>query len=530
MDLDTDRNYRAIRSRDPRFDGRFFSAVRTTGIYCRPICPATTPKRENVSFYPCAAAAEEAGFRPCRRCHPEASPGTPAWIGTSATVSRALRMISRGDLDTGSVHTLADKLGIGERHLRRLFTRHLGASPRRIAVTRRIHFGFRLIRETELPMSRVAMSAGFPSIRQFNHAIRDSFRSSPTRLRRKSVAGTRRDAGDLLLLRLSYRPPYRWGAIRDFLAARAIPGVEIFKGDSYCRVVRTEAGTGVIRVRQGEDGHHLLLEVPSLFSADLIRMVERVRRLFDLAADPLPIVSRLRTDPILAERIRGRPGIRVPGAWDGFELAVRAILGQQVTVRGATTLSGRLVRRFGKPLHASNESGLTHSFPDPETLARADCTVAGIPRARAEAIRGLAREISRKTLVLENFSGLEEAVDRLTETPGIGKWTAHYIAMRVLGEPDAFPSGDLGLRRALSRNGSLISERQVIRRAEPWRPWRAYAAMYLWLPPIPGKIQRRKKDVAGNRRDHLTGRKSRPGVPAKRTRRPRVRRPLEGGS
>jgi AraC family transcriptional regulator of adaptative response / DNA-3-methyladenine glycosylase II len=478
--LDRDTCYRALVSRDARFDGRFFVGVRTTGVYCRPICPARTPKPENITFYPCAAAAEEAGFRACLRCRPEVSPGTPAWLGTSATVSRALRLIAEGAVSEEGIGKLAERLGIGERQLRRLFDRHLGASPMAVLRTERLHLALRLIRQTGMPMTRVAENAGFASVRRFNAAIKEASGRSPTELRHGRRAARLARDGSSLVLRLAYRPPFDWGLMVDYLRARAIPGVERVDGESYRRAVRHDGGASSITVRPSEGERLLLVEVPAELANGAASAIRNVRRLFDVGAVPGEIAAHLRRDPLLRRSVERHPGMRVPGAWDGFELAIRAILGQQVTVRGATTLTGRLVEKFGEPLAGDIPAGLTHLFPSPETLSDADIASIGVPRARADTIRALARAVC-DGLRLEPGADLESVVGGLKEVAGIGDWTAHYVAMRALGEPDAFPEDDLGLRRALAGGGAPVSRLELRRRAEAWRPWRAYAAMHLWI-------------------------------------------------
>jgi AraC family transcriptional regulator of adaptative response / DNA-3-methyladenine glycosylase II len=370
-----DRCYRALASRDPRFDGRFFVGVRTTGVYCRPICPARTPLRRNVSFFTCAAAAEEAGFRPCRRCRPETAPGTPAWVGSSTTVTRALRLIAAGGLDAEGVDGLAEQLGVGARQVRRLFAEHLGASPLAVARTRRVHFARRLIDETELPMSQVALASGFASIRQFNHSIRSCFGRSPSSLRGGSRATPSRGGSEELTLRVAYRAPFDWGALLDFLALRAIPGVERVEAGVYERSILLGGEPTRLRISAPGDGAPLVVRLRAAGDAALLPVVDRVRHLFDLCADPHRIATDLGRDRVLARCIARLPGLRVPGAWDGYELAVRAILGQQVTVRGASTLAGRLVERF----------------PDASLSSPRD---AGGGRRRGDRAAGCAREIA----------------------------------------------------------------------------------------------------------------------------------------
>ncbi|MEE8580809.1 MAG: AlkA N-terminal domain-containing protein [Myxococcota bacterium] len=483
MNLDAERCYRALASRDARFDGRFFTGVLTTGIYCRPICPAPTPKRKNVRFFACAAAAADAGLRPCLRCRPEASPGTPAWLGTSASVSRALRLIDEGALDQAGIGELANRLGMGERHLRRLFDTHLGASPLAVAQTRRVHFAKKLLDETDLPMTEVAFGAGFSSVRRFNAAIRSTYGRSPSELRaRARVQG--RSSGATLELRLSFRPPFDWNSLTAFLAVRAIPGVEAVGPEAYRRTIRIDGEAAILEVHHLEQEGCLRLRVPAAAARSLVTIAERVRCLFDLGADPNQVTAHLGCDPGLRRRLRRRPGLRVPGAWDGFELAVRAILGQQVSVARATSLSGELVRHYGEPL-SDPDDGLVALFPTAAVLAEADIAGLGLmPGARAESIRALAAAVRDGTLNLDAPLELESAVAQLMALPGIGPWTAGYIAMRALREPDAFPSGDLGLRRAAAAAGSLpLPPRELEERAEAWRPWRAYAAMALWSDP-----------------------------------------------
>jgi AraC family transcriptional regulator of adaptative response / DNA-3-methyladenine glycosylase II len=463
---------RARLSRDARFDGKFFIAVLSTGIYCRPICPVRTLKESSVRYYPSAAAAAEAGFRPCLRCRPECSPGTPAWLGTPSTVSRALRLISESGLEEAGVEGLAEHLGVGSRHLRRLFMRHLGATPSAVAQTRRLQFAKKLIDETSLPMSQVALAAGFGCVRRFNAGIHKVYHRTPTQIRHL-VRQTTVQPEDQYLFCLRFRPPYNWESMLAFLAPRATPGVEQVDNSIYRRSISLNANHGYFEVSLDEGKDALAVRVHFTDPRSLFFITERIRAMFDLNADWSAIVRSLRIDPELAVRLKAQPGLRVPGCWNGFELTVRAILGQQITVRGATALAERMVKLFGQPF--STDIGLTHLFPTPEVLADAKVSSVGVPTARAETIRALARAVRDGQISFEGIVDTDAFLSRLREIPGIGKWTAQYVAMRALGEPDAFPSGDLGLRRALA----LGSPRALEQRAEAWRPWRAYAVMYL---------------------------------------------------
>jgi AraC family transcriptional regulator of adaptative response / DNA-3-methyladenine glycosylase II len=484
-EMDREACLRAIRTRDARFDGRLFTAVRTTGIYCRPICPARTPKPESVIFYPSAAAAQEAGFRPCLRCRPETSPDLAAWQGTSNTVTRALGMIERGAMDAANVETLADRLGVGARQLRRLFRQHLGASPVAVAQTRRVLLAKQLIHETTLPMAEVAMAAGFGSVRRFNETFQSLFDRPPAALRRGRTALEGLGEREGITLKLAYRPPYDWAGIISFLTARAIPGVESVAPQRYARVIASGETAGTLIVKPGK-GNWVTATIRTSDLRQLPGAVARVRRLFDLAADPVAIGRNLAEDPALAARVAARPGLRVPGAWDGFELAIRAILGQQITVSAATALAGKLVAAYGTPLGINTaEAGLTHVFPRPERIASTDPAtlsgVLGMPRARGAAICSLAGALMADPGMFGPARGLDDAVARLRSLPGIGEWTAQYIAMRELREPDAFPASDIGLLRALAGpDGTRPTPAELLRRAERWRPWRAYAALHLW--------------------------------------------------
>jgi AraC family transcriptional regulator, regulatory protein of adaptative response / DNA-3-methyladenine glycosylase II len=469
--------WQALYSRDQRFDGRFFIGAATTKIYCRPICPVPFARPNSLVWFASAAAAEGAGYRPCGRCRPEASPGTPAWLGTSAIVSRALRLISEGALDENSVEDLAGRVGVGARQLRRLFVEHLGATPVKIAITHRVLFARNLIEETDLPITKIALSAGFSSIRQFNHEVRAICGQSPTELRRaRGEFPASSQSG--LVIRLACRPPFDWPAIVDFLKPRAIPGVELVEDGFYRRTIRVGGSTGTIEVRPGKTEPALAVRIELPGCQFLMKVVERVRRIFDLGADPLRIVEDLSRDRRLRPLLDRRPGLRVPGVWDGFELAVLTILGEQLSVRSSTKSVGRLVQHFGQPFPTSSQ-GLTHLFPRPKDLAAADLSRAGIRGARAAALHALARAVCGGKLTFTASMTLEQAILRISSIPGIGESAAHYIAMRALGEPDALPCADPGLRSGLGIGGNPASPQEVLRIAEGWRPWRAYAAMHV---------------------------------------------------
>ena len=462
--LSLDTYQRARSTRDARFDGKFFIGVVTTGIYCRPICPAQAPKEQNVRYFPTAAAASEAGLRPCLRCRPETSPGTPAWMGTSTTVSRALRLIGECALDDGGVEELSERLGLSSRQLRRLFQQHLGASPVTVAQTRRVHFAKRLMDETGLPLTEIALASGFRSIRQFNDVFRTLYGRPPRDFRKKAAPS----AAGAYTFRLSYRPPYAWDAVLRFLALRAIPGVERVRDGEYWRTFVLDAKDGQLSVNAAKDDAVILrVEYPE--PSQLFRIVERARRIFDLGADPQMIAAQLGTDRAMRPLLKGLPGLRVPGAWDGFELAVRAILGQQVSVAAATTMSGRIARSFGEPFNPQSGDD-ARLFPVAAVLAQADLTTIGLTKQRAATIQELAVRVASGEIRFDaEVEGLRRA---LLSVRGIGPWTVEYVAMRALGEPDAFPDTDLALRKAVPH---ALQERSAA-----WRPWRAYAAMYLW--------------------------------------------------
>jgi AraC family transcriptional regulator, regulatory protein of adaptative response / DNA-3-methyladenine glycosylase II len=477
MDLDHDACYRAICARDPRFDGRFFTGVKTTGVYCRPICPARTPRRENVVFFAAAAAAQEAGFRPCLRCRPETAPDLGAWRGTSSTVSRALALIELGALDEAPVERLAERLGVGARHLRRLFAHNLGASPVAVAQTRRVLLAKQLIHETSLPMTEVALASGFGSLRRFNETFLALYDRPPTALRRASRGDKPAEGETTLLLR--YKPPYDWPAMLAFFRPRLIAGVECIENDVYRRAIALQGEHGTVSVEPSEgDALRARVRFPKLSA--LPNIIARLRRVFDLAADPQAVAFDLSKDATLAPLVAERPGLRLPGAWDGFEMAARAILGQQVTVAGAARLAARLTQEFGESLRCADPT-LTHVFPEPAALVEADLSGLGLTRARAQSLKKLAAAVAVDPHIFSMARSQEDVRARLRALPGIGDWTAQYLAMRLLREPDAFPAADIGLRRALADpHGVRPSPNKLLARAENWRPWRAYAAQYLW--------------------------------------------------
>jgi AraC family transcriptional regulator, regulatory protein of adaptative response / DNA-3-methyladenine glycosylase II len=483
-DLDHDACYRALLTRDARFDGVFYTGVVSTGIYCRPICPATPPKPENCVFLPSAAAAHRMGLRPCLRCRPELTPGIAGWRGTASTVSRALHLISEGALNDTGVDGLAERLGVSARHLRRLFDRHVGASPIAVAQAHRILFAKKLLGESSLNMAEIAVAAGFGSVRRFNAAMQQTYGRPPGELRR----GLRPEGNDAagVTLKLPFSPPYDWPAMLDFLRLRAIPRVEAVDDQRYRRSFSLNGSQGVLEVRHPPQTHHLLATIHGGSVSALGGVVARLRRLFDLDADMAAIDAHLASDPLFAARVAQRPGLRVPGAWNGFELAVRAILGQQISVAAATTLAGRLATALGEAI-ATRPPGAPQDvhtlFPAPSALAAADLTGMGLTRSRAETLRKLGRAMTEDAQLLHPFDTLEETIAKLVGLPGIGPWTAQYIAMRALREPDAFPASDLSLLRALETSAGRPKPAQLLTRAEAWRPWRAYAALRLWLQP-----------------------------------------------
>jgi AraC family transcriptional regulator, regulatory protein of adaptative response / DNA-3-methyladenine glycosylase II len=465
---------RARRSRDPRFDGKFFVAVLSTGIYCRSTCPVRLSTA--IRYYATAAAAAEAGFRPCLRCRPEAAPGSPAWAGTSAVVRRALRLIQDGALDTGSVEELAAHVGLGVRHLSRLMLGQVGASPLAIAQTRRLHFAKQLLNDTDIPMTEIALAAGFRSVRRFNEAVKAAYKRSPSEIRRRPRTRSG-DASEEITLQLSYRPPYDWSHMLTFLARRAIPSLERVDAQSYARTVRTSTGHARIEIRPCQKEHAVEMRVRGAAPADLFELTSAARRVFDLSADPHQIASAFGDDSILSTLVAQRPGLRIPGVFDPFECAVRAILSQQVSIDVGRDFTARLVARAGQSIDPAAD-GLTRLFPTPEIIADLDLGNVGLSTARIAAIRALARAMCDGAIRFN--ASAEDIIRALTQLPGVGAWTAQYVALHGLGDPDAFLATDLVLRRAVAIRATPSTARALKERAEPWRPWRGYAVMHLW--------------------------------------------------
>ena len=478
---DFERCYRIVQSRDARFDGWFFIGVTSTGIYCRPSCPAMTPKRANVRFFPTGAAAQLSGFRACKRCRPDATPGSPEWDTRADVVARAMRLIADGLVDREGVVGLAGRLGYSTRHLNRQLVEQVGAGPLALARAQRARTARLLIETTDLPFSHVAFAVGFASIRQFNDTVREVFAVTPSDLRRRHHAGVAPDTG-AVALRLAYRRPLHLEGMLSFLGQRAVPGVEEMidsRTATYRRVLCLPHGNGIAEVGDGGEHVSCVLRLDDL--RDLGTAVERCRRLLDLDADPVAVDGLLGGDTLLGPLVRAAPGRRVPRTVDGDELAMRAVLGQQVSVAGARTLAGRLAGRFGKPLTAPS-GGLTHAFPEAAALAEADPADLGLPVARGRALVGLAGALAEREIVLDAGADRESVRSGLLALPGIGPWTASYVLMRALGDPDAFLPTDLGVRHALRSLGVADhgAPDAIDALGQRWRPWRAYAVQYLW--------------------------------------------------
>jgi len=476
MKLDFDLCYRALKSRDARFDGSFFAAVTSTGIYCRPSCPARSVKRANVRFFHTAASAQSAGFRACKRCRPDASPGSPEWDVRGDLVGRGMGLIGDGVVDREGVEGLARRLHVSPRHLHRLLVAEVGAGPQALARAQRAQTARILIETTALPFTEVAFGAGFASVRQFNDTMKKVFDASPTELRRKR-GGHDRSVPGAMSLQLPFRRPFDGQRLLAFLGTRAVAGVESFDGRVYRRALRLPASDAIVELTAADDHARCVLRLGDV--RDLGPAVRRCRQLLDLDADPVAIDGALGDDDVLGPIVRANPGRRLPGTVDGFELGVRAVLGQQVSVAGARTIAGRLVRRYGKPLTAP-EGEVTYLFPEPASLVDADLSELGIPGSRQATVRALAEAVANGDLELDRGADRAEVASKMLALRGIGPWTAAYVAMRSLGDPDVFLPADLGVRRALEAAGQAGDQRSARSLAERWRPWRSYAVQYLW--------------------------------------------------
>jgi AraC family transcriptional regulator of adaptative response / DNA-3-methyladenine glycosylase II len=484
--------YSAYASRDPRFDGVFYVGVTSTGIYCRPVCTARTPKAANCRFFDSAETAEKASFRPCLRCRPELAPGNAPVDDAQRTASLLVQRIDEGMLDDGAgLEKIAARFGWSSRQIRRIVQQELGVSPIELLTTRRLLLAKQLLTETTLPITQVAFASGFSSLRRFNDAFGGRYRMPPTRFRSAAaIAGDATTCSDTFTLQLAYRPPFDWSGILRFLGARAMKGVELVTDDAYLRTVQLGAHRGWIRVRHQPERRTLLVELSHALAPVLPLLLGRLRHLFDLRARPDLIAAHLAQDPLLSDAVAQDPGLRVPGTFDGFELAVRAILGQQITVKGATTLAGRYVEAFGSAV-ATPHSGLERLCPTPQRIAAAsveELATLGIIRSRARSIIALAGEIDSGRLTLEPGADPERTMEQLVQLPGIGAWTAHYVAMRALRWPDAFPKEDVVVRHRLGG----VSAARAEELSQAWRPWRSYAVLHLWqsalsVTPAPGR-------------------------------------------
>ncbi|GAA1921846.1 AlkA N-terminal domain-containing protein [Nocardioides hwasunensis] len=491
--LDTEACYRAVQSRDRRFDGVFYTAVRTTGIYCRPSCPARTPAEHNVTFHATAASAHAAGYRACKRCLPDATPGSPEWDVAADVAGRAMRLIADGLVDREGVDGLARRVGYTSRHLGRLLTQELGATPLSLARARRAQSARVLIETTDLPLTDVAFAAGFSSVRQFNETLREIYASSPSELRGRRLrldlggrAGKDRTSGiasgGAVSMRLPVRTPFAGRRLLDFLAFHLVPGVEVAAPGWYARTLDLPHGPGTVRLEladipAGPGTASVLAQFWLDDLRDTAAASERVRRLLDADCDPRAVDEHLGADPVLGDLVRATPGLRVPGQVDGDETAVRTVIGQQVSVTGARTVAGRIVAEHGREV-GSPVPGLTHLFPDATILADVDPETLPMPRARGRALVGLAAALADGTVVLDRGPDRDDVRRSLMALPGIGAWTADYVAMRALGHPDAFLPTDLAVRRVLADLGGSVD-------TERWRPWRSYALMHLWNPLMP---------------------------------------------
>ncbi len=470
--------YNAYASRDPRFDGVFFVGVTSTKIYCRPVCPAKTPRRKNCRFFASAAAAEKDSFRPCLRCRPELAPGNAPMDDGQRIADLVVRRIEEGVIDgSAKLEDIAAQFEVSSRQLRRIVQKELGVSPIDLIQTRRLLLAKQLLTETALSVTEIAFASGFSSLRRFNDAFVGRYRMPPTKLRREAADATKLTATDTSTIQLGYRPPYDWPGILNFLALRAFKNIECVSGQTYCRTVRLGKHKGWVRVSDAPDKHALKIEFTNSLTPVLPALIGRLRNLFDLSARPEIIAKCLMEDKTLGHAVGTDPGLRVPGAFDGFELALRAVLGQQVSVKAATTLAGRLTEAYGEEIETPFVD-LRRLSPRPERLAGADADKIsmGIVSTRANTIHALAQAVASGNLKLEAGAHPERMIERLTSIAGIGHWTAHYIAMRALRWTDAFPKTDLVLRNNLGG----VSARQAEEMSQAWRPWRSYAVLHIW--------------------------------------------------
>jgi AraC family transcriptional regulator of adaptative response / DNA-3-methyladenine glycosylase II len=498
MDHDQRRLYKALAARDSRFDGIFFVGVTSTGIYCRPICPAKTPKETNCRFFDTPQEAEHAGFRPCLRCRPELAPGSAPVDDAQRIAESIVQRLEEGKLDEGAgLEAIADQFELSSRQIRRIIQKELGVPPIQLLLTRRLLLAKQLLTETALPITEVAFASGFSSLRRFNDAFNKRYGMPPTRLRAKATADADAIASSqTLTLQLTYRPPYDWESVLAFLSARALTGIELVTESSYVRTAQFGEARGWIKVTQSRKKHALMVELAHTLTPALPALLSRVRALFDLDARPDLIARHLRKDARLRAAVTANPGLRVPGAFNGFEMGLRAILGQQVTVRAATTIACRFVEAFGEPI-VTPLADLNRLTPPPARIAAArvdDIARHGIVAARARSIIALARAHRSGVLCLDGCTrhNPDDSIRRLAELPGIGPWTAHYIAMRALGWPDAFPKEDIAVRNNLG--GVTAKEAEVL--SQPWRPWRSYAVMHVWAMAKRAEPSERRRIVA----------------------------------
>lgn len=456
--------YRAHLARDFRFDGKFFVAVKTTGIYCRPICPARKAKLDHIEFFIYAVQAEAAGYRPCLRCRPETAPGSTAWLGTSATVQRALRLMDRFALEELSVAEIAAKLGIGERWLRELFHQQVGVNPQAILMSKKLDMARNLLDKSSLSITDIAFSSGFQSLRRFNDAFKMRFQKKPREFR------TNPQTDGQLYFQLSYRPPYAWDHLMQFFSYRAVPALERVEDNSYQRLITYGGVRGWFKAKPSE-GHKIEFEFKLDRNANILEFVAKLKNSFDLDADPMAIETSLKEDIQLRPYLEQYPGLRIPGGWDEFELAVRAIVGQRISVKAARTILCKIVEICGERQTLESSLQLTHFFPTPQRILEADLSGSGLPKARIETLKNLAQEILNNHLILDGTADFAETCQKLLSIKGIGAWTVEYIAMRALRNPNAFPATDLEIQKKVS---------QLSLNPEQWSPWRAYAAILLW--------------------------------------------------